>query len=149
MNKHGRQNKIVEIITSYEIETQEDLALRLTSYGIKVTQATVSRDIKELGLVKVASRSGGYMYALRQRENEGSEVKLLNLFKNCVISVKVARNIVVVKTLGGHGNSAGVAVDRLQIPEVVGSVAGDDTVIIVTDSEENAFKVRNNLEQYL
>ena len=149
MKKNVRQNKIVELISTMEIETQEDLANLLNGYGYKVTQATVSRDIKELGLIKVSGSERKYKYAL---ESEGSSInneKMLNLFKNCVISIERAQNLVVIKTLGGNGNSAGAIVDKLKIKEIVGSIAGDDTLLIVTHSDSDAETVVNDLIKLL
>ena len=149
MKKNVRQNKIVELISTMEIETQEDLANLLNGYGYKVTQATVSRDIKELGLIKVSGSERKYKYAL---ESEGSSInneKMLNLFKNCVISIERAQNLVVIKTLGGNGNSAGAVVDKLKIKEIVGSIAGDDTLLIVTHSDSDAETVVNDLIKLL
>ncbi|MBR1867688.1 MAG: arginine repressor [Clostridia bacterium] len=149
MKKNVRQNKIVELISTMEIETQEDLANLLNGYGYKVTQATVSRDIKELGLIKVSGSERKYKYAL---ESEGSSInneKMLNLFKNCVISIERAQNLVVIKTLGGNGNSAGAIVDKLKIKEIVGSIAGDDTLLIVTHSDSDAETVVNDLKKLL
>ena len=145
MNKNVRQNKIIEIISNQEVDTQEELSSILNGLGFNATQATVSRDIKELGLIKISGQTKKYMYAYQNRRNEVNELKMLNLFKNCVISIRVAKNIVVVKTLGGNGNTAGVMVDKLQLAEIVGSVAGDDTVIIVTKTVEDAEKVKQKL----
>ena len=149
MKKNVRQNKIVELISTMEIETQEDLANLLNGYGYKVTQATVSRDIKELGLIKVSGSERKYKYAL---ESEGSSInneKMLNLFKNCVISIERAQHLVVIKTLGGNGNGAGAIVDKLKIKEIVGSIAGDDTLLIVTHSDSDAETVVNDLKKLL
>ena len=145
MDKTTRQNKIIEIISSREIDTQEELVNILNSYHFNVTQATVSRDIKELGLIKVAGKVKKHTYAYEKKVIDVHDVKLLNLFKTCVVSIDLALNIVVVKTLGGNGNSAGVMIDKLKLNEVVGSVAGDDTVIIVTKTVEDAEKVKQKL----
>ncbi|MBQ9782294.1 MAG: arginine repressor [Clostridia bacterium] len=149
MNKTTRQNKIIEIINSKEIDTQEELVLELNAYNFNVTQATVSRDIKELNLIKVSGKIKKYKYACEKSVSDFNDLKLLNLFKNCVVKIDVAQNIVVLKTLGGNGNSAGVMVDKLNLPEIIGSVAGDDTVIIVTQTNENANLVKKELEKLL
>lgn len=149
MNKQTRQNKIIEIINSREIETQEELVLALNEFNLNVTQATVSRDIKELNLIKVSGKVKRFKYACEKKVSDFNDFKLLNLFKNCVVKIDVAQNIVVLKTLGGNGNSAGVMVDKLNIEEIVGSVAGDDTVIIVTKTNEDALFVKNELEKLL
>ena len=149
MNKTTRQNKIIEIINTKEIDTQEELVLALNEFNFNVTQATVSRDIKELNLIKVAGKVKKYRYACEKNNSDFNDVKLLNLFKNCVVKVDVAQNIVVLKTLGGNGNSAGVMVDKLNLDEIVGSVAGDDTVIIITKTNDDANFVKRELEKLL
>lgn len=149
MKKSDRQNKIIEIISSREIDTQDELVEVLNSLDLNVTQATVSRDIKELGLIKVKGKVKKYKYSLMQPNADIRKIRLLSLFKNCVTSIAVAKNIVVVKTLGGNGNSAGVMIDSLNLEEIVGSVAGDDTLIIVTKSDEDAEKVRQILNNLL
>ena len=149
MKKTDRHNYIIELISAKEIDTQEELVSALNDLNLNVTQATVSRDVKELGLVKVAGRTKKYKYALIKNEVDVEEKRLLSLFKHCVTKIDVARNIVVVKTYGGNGNSAGAIIDGLQIDKIVGSVAGDDTVIIVTKSDEDAINVKNVLGKLL
>lgn len=150
MSKKSRQSKIIEIISTNEVDTQEELAKVLNSCGFNVTQATVSRDIKELGLIKVNGIKRKHKYAVTNYQTDNThDDKFLNLFKNCVVNIVRAQNLVVVKTLGGNGNSAGVLVDRLQIKEVVGSVAGDDTLLIVTHSERDAEAVVAALKKLL
>lgn len=139
MSKKSRQSKIVEIISTSEIDTQEELAKVLNSCGFNVTQATVSRDIKELGLIKVNGVKRKHKYAVTNYQTDSThDDKFLNIFKNCVVNISLAQNLVLVKTFSGNGNSAGILVDRLQIKEVVGSIAGDDTLLIVTHSERDA-----------
>ena len=145
MSVKSRREKIKQIITQTEVNTQGELAKMLSEEGFSVTQATVSRDIKELGLIKVAGKVKKHTYAYEKKVTDVHDVKLLNLFKTCVVSIDLALNIVVVKTLGGNGNSAGVMIDKLKLNEVVGSVAGDDTVIIVTKTVEDAEKVKQKL----
>ena len=150
MNKVSRQDKILELISNYEIETQEELVEKLNEFSFNATQATVSRDIKELGLIKVTGKTKKRIYATEiKATSDVHEIKLYNLFKTCVLSVVTAKNIVVVKTLGGNANSAGVLIDRLKLNEIVGSVAGDDTVIIITKTDEDAGSVKNKLDQLL
>lgn len=150
MSKTSRQNKIIEIISSKEIDTQEELASLLVQSGFDVTQATVSRDIKELGLLKTKGLKKKYKYVVSNFKDENDrEDKFLNLFRNCVVDITAAQNLVVVKTLGGNGNSAGVLVDKLRIKEIVGSVAGDDTLLIVARSDEDAKLVVEHLNKLL
>ncbi len=134
-----RQNAILKLITDREIETQYDLTESLRSLGYEVTQATVSRDIKELRLVKRQTDGGKSIYT-RNTDNSCSDVESrFNLiFCKCVMSVEYAVNNIVIKTLPGMGSAAGAAVDSMDLPEVVGTIAGDDTVIMVVRSEESA-----------
>ena len=148
MNKRLRQKMILEIIESIETETQEDLAQELQKKGILVTQATLSRDIRELNLIKTAGKYKKHKYAAGRSENEHADKKFLNVFLNCVTDIESAQNIVVVKTLNGNGNSAGIVVDNMNMTEIVGSVAGDDTLLIVTKSNEDAERVTKKLKEY-
>ncbi len=144
--KNQRQKKILELITKYEIETQDELTQLLCSNGFNATQATVSRDIKELRLVKVSTGSNAastvkYKYAENNLSGEidsrlGGRFK--NILSDTVISVKCASNIVVLKTYAGMAQGAGAVIDALDVPTLIGSVAGDDTVIIVMASEADA-----------
>ena len=149
MDKNVRQNKIVEIITTTEVETQEELADLLNGYNFNVTQATVSRDIKELGLVKILGKTKKYRYAVEKESGEINSEKLLDVFKNCVLSIERAQNLVVLKTISGSGNSAGLIVDKLRLSEIVGSIAGDDTLLVVTHNEEDASVVVEKLKKLL
>ena len=137
--KKGRQEKILELIKKFEIETQEELADRLKEAGYNVTQATVSRDIKELRLIKILSHTGKYKYAAAVNEVENSYVnRLRNIFKECVIHIDSAQNMVVIKTLPGLAGAAAMAIDSMRIKQAVGTIAGDDTVFIVMRSTEDA-----------
>ena len=126
-----RQAEILQIIAEQEIETQEQLLEELKKRGIPSTQATISRDIKELRLVKELS-GGGYRYASSERKGlADSEVRLRNIFKEGVTSVDLAQNIVVVRTMPGLASAACSALDGMEIPGMVGSLAGDDTGILI------------------
>lgn len=149
MEKNARQEKLIELINSYEIDTQEELARLLNENNFNVTQATVSRDIKELNLIKVAGKTKKYKYSFMQPTEQTDIYKIFNLFKGCVISVTKAQNLVVVKTLMGNGLAAGTAIDKMKIPEVVGCIGGDDIVIIVTKSNEDAETVENAIKEKL
>lgn len=129
--KYSRHSKIVEIIEHYEIETQDELATRLISEGFKVTQATVSRDIKELRLIKVLTKSGRYKYASIQQQDAGITDRFIKIFKDSLINIDFAGNIIVIKTLPGAAQAAGAALDALDLKEIVGSLAGDDTIFVV------------------
>jgi transcriptional regulator of arginine metabolism len=136
--RFSRQDKIVELINTYEIETQDALAEKLSESGYKVTQATISRDIKDLQLIKILSSSGRYKYALPGPPGMVSAAERYEkIFKNTVSSISYAGNIIVLKTLSGCANAACEAFDSYGIESVVGSLAGDNTVFIVIDLPEN------------
>ncbi|HIV68830.1 MAG TPA: arginine repressor [Candidatus Butyricicoccus stercorigallinarum] len=137
--KFQRQAKILEIIEHNEVETQEELSMRLRDLGYDTTQATVSRDIKELRLIKILSPSGKYRYATSTQEAENSFVgRLQNIFRECVTGVDAAQNIVVIKTLPALASAAAMAIDAMRVPKVVGTISGDDTVFIVMRDNESA-----------
>ncbi len=130
--KSKRQAKILEIISNKNIETQEQLLAELQKEGFRGTQATISRDIKELRIVKELTNLGSYRYATSVNEVSGSFSSRLNtIFRECVISFDYAQNIIVVRTLPGLASAAGSAVDAMNLSTVVGSLAGDDTVIVI------------------
>lgn len=135
--RYSRQNKILELISKYEIETQEKLCQMLKSNGYDVTQATVSRDIKELQLVKTLSSAGGYKYAISSSSDGPVNDRFVKIFKETILNVNCSGNIVLVKTLSGCANAAAEAIDSLGIPHTIGSVAGDNTILIVADAEEH------------
>ena len=121
---------IIKLIASQNVETQEELATLLGKHGFTVTQATVSRDIKEMRLIKVLTSDGGYKYATVEKAESDMQERFIRLFANCVLTVLGAGNIVVVKTMAGSASVAAEAVDSLQWPEVAGCIAGDNTVFV-------------------
>ena len=149
MLKSARHAKILEIISQKEIETQEELCEELNRLNYVVTQATISRDIRDLRLFKVAGVEKKYRYAyIREGEGEVSQ-KMKGLFRECVISVKAAQNLIVIKTLTGNGANAGAVIDKLAYEEVVGSVAGDDTLLIVCIDNEAACSVEEKINNFM
>ena len=144
--KVKRQETILEIISKYSIETQEELIDRLFDAGYEVTQATVSRDINELGLIKVSAKNKKYRYARPQSREKSVSVKMMTLFKESVISIVGVLNQVVVKTLAGSANTAAALIDKLNIPAVVGTLAGDDTVLLILSSVEASDSVVSQLK---
>ena len=134
--KNDRQSMILEIISQENIETQEQLLSRLQERGITSTQATISRDIKQLRLVKELAPSGSYRYVAADRqEGKSSAGRLRNIFKEGVVSVEAAQNLVVVKTMPGLASAACSALDGMEIAGMVGSLAGNDTgMLIMRDS---------------
>ncbi len=149
MLRSARHAKILEIISHNEIETQEELCAELNNRNYVVTQATISRDIRDLHLFKVAGIEKKYRYAyINDGESEISP-KMKGLFRDCVLSVKAAQNLVVVKTLTGNGANAGTVVDKLHYEEIVGSVAGDDTLLIVCEDSAAAERVVDKITEFI
>ncbi|MBS3985223.1 MAG: arginine repressor [Selenomonadales bacterium] len=130
--KEQRQARILEIVTRQEVETQEELGRLLEAEGHKATQATVSRDIKELGLIKVQGRSGRQVYI--QSPGNGSDNltdRLVRILRNAVTGIDYTGNLVVLKTFAGGGNAAAAALDSLELEGVMGTIAGDDTILLI------------------
>ncbi len=138
--KNVRQTAILSIIEQYDIETQEELASRLREMGIDVTQATVSRDIKELRLLKVLSASGGYKYATADKAEHGLSDRFVRMFRDSVLSINFANNIIVIKTLAGSANVAAEAIDSMRLPQILGTMAGDNTILVIARDENEAEK---------
>ena len=137
--KNDRQSRILEIIERESIDTQEQLQQRLQEMGITCTQATISRDIKQLHLIKEPIGQGKYRYAVSvQRNRLNVADKLRTIFRESIISVDYAQNIVVIKTMAGLANAAAAALDSMNIPYMVGSLAGDDTAMLVMRDTESA-----------
>ncbi len=139
-----RQRKILEIINKENISTQEELTLRLRGEGYDVTQATVSRDIKKLRISKVVNKKGESHYVAGNTEE--SDNGTYNLFASSVVSVRSAVNLVVIKTLPGMAPAVGAVVDSMHIPQSLGSIAGDDTLMIIAENKEDAQKINEKLE---
>lgn len=136
--KSGRQKKILELINRYQIETQDDLISRLMIEGYSVTQATVSRDIRELQLTKVLTGKGSYRYVAPKREELVAGMKINAALVDSIRSVDYAQNIVVLRTLPGLAGAVAAGIDSLAIADVLGCVAGDDTIIVAARSEASA-----------
>ncbi len=143
--KNSRHAKILEIITEYNIETQDELISKLCESGYDVTQATVSRDIKQLQLVKIATEDGKYKYSLPRRDDAASGAKFKSILRDTATSIQNAENIVVIKTYPGMANAAAAAVDALAGDSIIGCIAGDDTIFIVVKNDEEAERVTVNL----
>lgn len=139
--KTVRQVAILEIIEKQDIETQEELADALRKRGIAVTQATVSRDIKELRLLKVLTPSGAYKYATADKAENGLSERFMRMLAESVLSVTFANNLIVVKTLSGSANVAAEALDSFHWQEVLGTLAGDNTVLLIIRSNEEVAAV--------
>ena len=140
--KNNRHERLISIIENNDVETQEELAELLRVDGINVTQATVSRDIKKLKLVKIMTRSGKCKYVTYNERLRDMDDKFLIIFRESYLSCDHAANIVVVKTLAGMAQAAAAAIDSLEMNEIVGTIAGDDTIMMVCRTEsiaENIF----------
>ena len=142
MNKSFRQGQILQIVRSKEIYTQEELARELGERGVQTTQVTLSRDMREIGLVKTAD---GY----RQLAAEKNGPELASVVDDFLQDIRVAQNLVVLKTSPGNANSLAIAIDREELEEVVGTVAGDDTVLVVTSDNEAAAKFHQKMLTFI
>ena len=141
--KSARHNLILEIIEDKDIETQEELAEELKKHGVKVTQATVSRDIKEMRLLKVLSEHGGYKYATAERAERGLNERFIRILTESVISMECVNNLMVIKTISASASAAGEAIDSMKWQEVLGTISGDNTVLVIGRSEEAIAVVLN------
>lgn len=133
--KAARHAMILELIEQFDIETQDELAEHLRQHSYAVTQATVSRDIKELRLIKALSDTGTYKYATVDKAETGLQERFIRIFSQCVISINAAGNLIVIKTITGSASAAAEAADSMKWKEIVGTIAGDNTIFIaVKDS---------------
>jgi len=146
MTKVKRQMKILEIVKRDEIETQEELALQLKNEGIEVTQATISRDIKELRLIKVPVGDQKYKYALPYDKATGNFIEVMSkMFRDFVVSMDYTECFIVLKSLPGTAQAVAAAIDGANWPEIIGTVAGDDNILIIVKPKE---KVEEFLERF-
>ena len=146
----SRQNKILELIETYEIETQDKLASLLREFGYEVTQATISRDIKELHLVKEQTGRGSYHYVVSvHKATFNNSGKLRTIFRESVVSFDCAQNIVVLKTMPGLASAACAALDSMYISVLVGSLAGDDTVFLVMRDNDSALAFCDDIRKLI
>ena len=144
-----RQSKILELISTKEIETQDDLVANLKNAGFDVTQATISRDIKELGLIKVIDSVGRYKYALVDSGEQGVSNKNINLFKMCVISVKSLNNICIIRTIKQFAVGVCSLIDKLNLVDIVGTSCSEDSVIVYFEDTYKANDAKNTLLEIL
>ena len=140
--KSKRHSKILELISNHSIDTQEELVLRLKLEGYSVTQATISRDIKELGLTKVLSEDGKYRYVQVDGKEQKISGKIVNMFRESVISVLSAGNLIVIKTFAGSANAAAILIDKLAMDEILGCIAGDDTLLVIVSDESAVERIK-------
>lgn len=147
--RYSRQNKIIELISNYEIDTQEKLVSMLRECGYEVTQATISRDIKELQLVKTLAASGKYKYAIHKSQDMPVSDRFVKIFRETITSVNASGNIIVVKTLSGCANAAGEAIDTSNFEHIIGSLAGDNTLFLIADSPNNVAEILEDFDKML
>lgn len=146
--KQKRQMRIIELINHNAIETQEELALRLREEGFAVTQATVSRDIRELNLSKVPGADGRQKYALLSGDGQLND-KYVRMLHDGLISMEPAGNLLVMKTVSGMAMAVAAAVDAMHFSEIVGSIAGDDTIMAATRSNQDAADLKNRINELI
>ena len=133
--KSKRHSKILELINNHSIDTQEELLRKLNECGFRVTQATVSRDIKELRLLKVLTPAGTYKYATAEKAEHGVSERFVRIFIDSVLSINASGNIIVIKTLAASANAAGEAIDNMRWPEILGTISGDNTIFVAVRNE--------------
>jgi Arginine repressor len=147
--KHQRHAKILKLIADYNLNTQEQIIEMLRNEGFDATQATVSRDIKELGLIKLATSDGNYKYVQTKASNVGSSAKYLIILNQSIITMDFAMHTIVLKTHAGMAQAAGAAIDHLVGNEILGSIGGDDTLLLICHSEEHAKNIVSRLNSFL
>lgn len=143
--KKARHSKIIEVIGKYDVETQEELAEKLREQGIQVTQATVSRDIRELQLTKVPAGGGAQKYAVLKQEDLQLGDKYTRVLRDGFVSMDTAQNILVLRTVSGMAMAVAAALDALRFPEVVGCIAGDDTIFVAVHSADEAGELKEKV----
>ncbi len=147
--KKGRQEKIIELVTNHHIETQEELADLLNSSGFRVTQATVSRDIKELKLSKVTGDEGRQHYQVIPQGQKSFTDKYTRVLREGLLSMDTAGNLLVIRTMSGMANAVAAALDHFRLEKIVGTLAGDDTIMCAMKNTEDAEEVMEKLQDLL
>ena len=147
--KRIRQEKLLELVSKYEIDTQDELIERLRECGFEVTQATISRDIRELNISKMTTGKGTYRYVLPKQNVPAYNMKFSSALIDALISVDYACNIIVLKTHAGLANALAVGLDSMHLENILGCVAGDDTILLVARSEECASKIADRFRSMI
>ena len=147
--KKNRHDKIIELIARHEVETQEQLANLLRDEGYDVTQATVSRDIRQMKLSKQVTEDGRQKYVYSTADSEAMQDKYVSVLKAGFVKMDVAQNLLVIKTVSGMAMALAAAIDAIDMPEVVGCIAGDDTIMIAIKSNEEALKAMDKFREML
>lgn len=147
--KRKRHEVVVELINKYDIETQEELAAYLKEEGFEVTQATVSRDIRELKLSKIATGSGKQKYIILQNDDSHLGDKYIRVLRDGFLSMSMAQNILVIKTVQGMAMAVAAALDAMKFPEIVGCIAGDDTIMVAIKTNEDTENLMDKINEIL
>ncbi len=147
--KKNRLDRIIHIISTHEVETQDELIAHLREEGFTVTQATVSRDIRELGLAKVMTGRGSYRYVLPKEDKDTRRLHISHALSETIVRVEVAQNIIVLHTYAGMAQAVALEVDHLSHPDLLGCVAGDDTIIIVARDNGSASGLGNQMQELI
>ncbi len=147
--KKNRLDRIIHIISTHEVETQDELIAHLREEGFTVTQATVSRDIRELGLAKVMTGRGSYRYVLPKEDKDTRRLHISHALAETIVRVEVAQNIIVLHTYAGMAQAVALEVDHLSHPDLLGCVAGDDTIIIVARDNTSAIGLGNQMQELI
>jgi transcriptional regulator of arginine metabolism len=147
--KSERQNRILELVSKYEIETQEDMIERLRAEGFMVTQATVSRDLKELKLSKALTARGTYRYCVSHSRNHTGNVRINNAMADSILHVDYSMNNVVIKTYPGLAQAVASSIDAMNMHSILGCVAGDDTIIIVSRDETSSSQISQKIRELM
>ena len=145
--KVNRHAKIIELITKYQVETQEELAAYLNQEGFKVTQATVSRDIRDLRLTKIPTEDGKQRYSIHPKAGTTMNDKYTRVLKDGFFSMDMAQSILVIRTVSGMAMAVAAAIDSLEFPEVIGTIAGDDTIMCAVQSGEDTVAVMDKINK--
>lgn len=147
--KSERQASLLQLIRETDIGTQEELVSRLNAGGLYATQATISRDIKELGIIKTSNSKGGQKYTALEKGSDAPSGRLMKVFSEAVTKIDLAVNLVIVKTLPGMAQASASALDSMQLSEIVGTIAGDDTVFVAVRTQEQAVDLVRLLNQMM
>ena len=147
--KKNRHGKVIEIIEKFEVETQEELAAHLKEAGYQVTQATVSRDIRELKLTKVPTGKGRQKYVVLKQEDNHLGDKYIRVLQDGFLSMDMAQNILVIRTVAGMAMAVAAAIDALKFKEVVGTIAGDDTIMVANRTVEDTQSLIEKIEDLI
>ncbi len=147
--KNKRHQRIIELIEQFDIETQDELVQKLLEDGFNITQATISRDIRELKITKVSNGKGRQKYVVLTNDTEHLADKYIRIIRDGLVDMDTAQNILVIKTVSGMAMAVAAALDAMHLPEVVGSIAGDDTIMVAVRSSQDAILVKDKITEMI